>query len=1260
MATFEQTGTISVTQGSREVVGTNTNWIPAYDGVALVVSGSFHPVENIDSPSRITLVEPYSGPTAFGISYVLAPLQPNNYDLTSKALDVLKVASDLTKVGTGPAGPVGPAGPAGPPGSSGDSGFGSIVNFTEYSGQPAGGSGVYMIVPVAEGDPGVTLTQQSQVILPKSAANAGIGLWIKSTASGYAITLGLTNAPEPQPDVPKEELDLSGKGTIYVNPNTVYPLGIYVAGSTANFTIDVPEGLPVKVERRDTIITPTNTSWRISPTEAQSSNTGDAVGRAAVIVREGDGRFETANGNLVLRSGAFLRSAPLGIDLLQTADPATTQVPPSIRVGFKGVIPAGTTQSMLASVSLYGAGAFQLRPHWTGVLSCQYEGGNGGATIEADASDLYVLGTNQLYEAEWVNNTNGPGGTMTFFIDGQQIGQPKPTEYKVQVAPGARLEVNAASGNSAAGSDGLEVETIFLSLGRPDVVSTYADVADGSISRADLEALVVDARGLTEQPARILTYTANGTQRYEFELVIGEMEMPAGRAYKAVLEDWSSGAAVVHPKELIMTRPAAQNCRFEDVSLYNSQPAWTEVLPQGDVPNINGINYYCEGIRMGSYVQFQFIYDWDAATMPANPFGDPQGKDSYMVPHKWKIYDKAGTLLARIEQPNGQPLNSAGMKAVWEGQYDGRGIAIITQDNPHFNFGTTRSSVVWRSHDPEAYSQQQIYNTVPVFDIRVPFACHTSFSVNGGDMRLFGSTGQQNGFANWRVMSYEPTTYQGIQNLLASSKSPWRNLYTDGASSTPNGGIFLKYTPFNQQGRCPLTGPGGVRDDRQIMPEPIAHYARDVNSLRAMDDLSIKRITIDYLTGYASDPYHGVEKGRCVPVYKDNARRNVTLRRHYYGFGESAIPDNQAWYAQSGRTYEWVSSTGPLRVKSPMYGLTTNRPVFGTNNIDAAHSHQFPHWGSMMFKTPEFAILGHKFTDQARLYDNRILNSQWGPDNFSNREMAWKFAHAALAWKTASNNSPRLYSRAEIMDWVVFDFEAFYDTYYASTPGFLNPPTNIFTGGQFDPKKAIYAAAARFGLAAVGDGDVYTHDFQVGYWLSALHTAERLGFNDALRASSPKVKAVLDWLLACHRKRIIGRTNAPLINAMDGTEYLTPIWTKAQVVASGGDVSKLPQTFAEVQAQQTKPAPGWDKITYMSGTNEVVSSRDGQAMDQLLAGPALLKDMGLTGTDLDAAVGTAEQRFQEKLASETARGPDSAGTEWFKFHQATNNRPYKP
>jgi hypothetical protein len=1256
---FEQSGTVNVTNGSRAVTGNGTAWLTAYDGVALNIDGLVYPVESIDSLNTMMLVRAYPGATALNVEYTLVPLQPTNYQLSKKVQDVLDVAGELVDATVGPAGPAGPLGPPGPAGRNGDAGFGNLVNFADYKAMPAGASGVYMIIPVAEGEPGMTLSQSSTVILPYDKPNAGAGIFIRAGVSGWALTLGLTNAPAPQPEVPGEDIDLSGSGTIYGAPGTIFDLGITVANAAQTFNLTAPAGLPLLIKRENPKVDPVASSWRLGTSGAPYPVTGNAVAGSSVLNKVGPANaFGFRNNNVVvLNTNGYLTTDALAMEFLVTADERLTQTPNRIRVSFKGVVPEGAEGGVLVSLMEYQVGEFRFEPYWDGQTLKVILGRNGSQEdVVSDPSELRVFGTNQLYEAEWTNNPNGDGGFMSFFINGQQIGSPKPTNTKPRITPAMPLEISASSGNTSVGIPGLEIESVGVSYDKPGIAISYVPANTGPISRADLQALAVDARNVTAPGPYVLRYAIGNGTPFELSINVGEMSLPAGRAYKAVLEDWSTGVGVPHPRELVMTRVAAQNCRFEDSDLYNAQASWTEVLPQGEVPNINGINYYCEGIRMGNYVQFQFIYDWDATQMPANPFGDPTNKESYMVAHKWMIYDNQGTLLARIEQPNGEPLNNPARPACWEGTVDGRGVAIVTANNRWQPHGTTRSSVIWRSHDPVAYDQQRIWNTVPTYDMRVPFGSNTGYSVNGGDARIYGD-GQINGFANYRVMPWEPSDTNALIAAAAASPMPHRALLTETAI-TPNAGIWLKYTPFNQQGRSPVTGPGGTRDDRQIMPEMVAVYARDVNSTRPFDGRSMKQIALDYLTGYASDPVYGMENGRARPLYKGtgNARRNIRLRNHYYGYGEASVPESQAWYIQGGRTYEWMAGSNPLRVRVPRGGTDPKKPIFGTNMIDKAHAHQFPHWGSLLFQTPEFAMMGHKFSDQPRLYSNHILNDD-DVNEIGNRETAWAYMHAALLWKTASSNSSRLYSRAEIMDWVIFDLEAFYDKHYDATPGFLNPPTNIRTGTTIDGNKAVYASNARFGITTCRGDSVYTHDFMVGYWLSALHAGHKLGFNQAVSAASTKAKAVIDWLVLSHEKRIIGRlTEGMLINAEDGTEYLTPLWTVAQINAASGNVSALPQNMAQVSAAQTKPSPSWDTCHDQYGN---VQSRDGQSMDQFLAGPGLLMDMGRSSTALTNAYNIAEQYYAQKKAAEEAKGAN-AGTEWFVFHQATNNKPFKP
>jgi hypothetical protein len=1151
-----------------------------------------------------------------------------------------------------------------------DSGLGAIVNLTDFRAQPAGGSGIFLIVPVSEGDPTVSLSQSAQVVLPLDKPAAGVGLWIKSTVSGYAITLGLTNAPLPPPNTPDIPLDLSGSGTVYGAPGSIFPLGIYLGPVAADtqFTIDVPDGLPVKIQTSESIVTPLSTTWTTGSSGAPYAPVGDAFPATTVLNKAGDGTWGYANGRVVANHGTYLKTDALGLDFPTDSDDALTQIPPSIRVGFKGIVPPDTISGTFVSLADYGVGNFTLAPDWTGTLIVSL-GRQGASDMDYRGPAMTLdYGNEHFYEAEWINDASGGGGNLYFYIDGVLQGAAVPTEIKPRITPAMGLQCNASSDNTSNGIDNLAVTALSVGFGQPGTVYSYADVSDGPISAADLQKLVVDATTITTaQDTKTITYTEVGeTEGYTLSVVVGEMDVPAGQAYKAVLEDWSTGTGVAHPNELVMTKVAAQNCRFEDTGLFSSQAAWTEVLPQGPVPTINGINYYCEGIRIGNYAQLQFGYDWSTDTMPNAPFGNPQGKETYMVPHKWLIYDKDGTLIGRVEKPNGEPMNAPSTKPVWEGQYDGRNVAMITADNPHYPHGTVRSGIIWRSHDPAEYTQRQIWNTVPTYDFRVPFASQNGFAVNGGDLRIYagsvGSDGQSNGFANYRWMSWEPTTYQDIQNQAAASKNPWKvGLGNIPYSMPPNAGVWLKYTPWNSMGRSPITAPGGTRDDRQIMPEPVARYALDVTSTRPHDARPDKQIALDYLTGYVSDACHPVENGRFTPLFKGNPRRNITMRNHYYGPGEQSTPEAQAYYVQGGRVSEIAANVNPLRVNVPGGGAVATKPYFGTYETDESHAHQYPHWGSLMWQTPEFAMLGHKHWDQVRLYFNQIIASQYDPSAVAERGPAWKFFHAAIAWKTASANSTRLYTRDEILDYVTFDFEQFYDQWYASDPGVLNPPTNILNAdGGIDYKLAMMAGFSRFGPVEYDDDQgLHSHDFFCGYWLQALHAATKIGFIDALRNSgSAKTVAVINWMLSMYRTRIVGLVNdGALLNPPQYAPYVTCYWTKAQIIAAGGDVSKLPQTVAQVSAAQPRLAPNWYRCYDQDGN---IVSRDGQANDQILAGPAMLKDMGFTGVDLDQAVETAEARFQESYAREAALGADKAGDSWFIYHQCTNNRPFIP
>lgn len=1035
---------------------------------------------------------------------------------------------------------------------------------------------------------------------------------------------------------------------IYGDPGSVIPLNI--APMSGDVQLSVPPGLVVARRVAKPGFQGVGVIWSFASGSSVAMSRGDALAAPVPIGPRGTGAV--AGGMIGLTRGSFLHSAPLGIDFGTQTDPERTQTPHRLRCSFKGVVPRAEGALLFYMIG-WGVGSIALMTSYGGDrLECSIgrgERSEGGFLSTA----MRKPGVEQLLEVEWRDMPGAAGGTISFFIDGRPAGGPFRTKMKPRITPEMDFSVNAALGNTRQAIDGLRVRELRVGFDKAVVGHSYIPVASGPLSGADLADLVVDARAVTiPQAPRTLAWRGPDGAIATLDVTIGPLHVPAGQAYKAVLENWSSGQAVAHPDHLVMTRITGQNCRFEDGWLGQAQPAWIECLPEGRVPNINGIDYRCEAIRCGDYVQFQFGYDWDAAAMPANPFGNPEGKHSYMVPHKWRIYDIDDLPIGVVETPWGGPLNGKDRPHLFAGQGDGRGCAKISEADGWYPHGTVRSGVIWRSRDPGSHDQAGIRRTVPLFDLSVPFGSHLDYSVNGFDLRIFtggaGNEGQANGFGNVRVMPWKQSDYATMLGNAGRTRDPYPLLYSAN-SMAANAALWLRYTPFNVQGRSPVSGPGGMRDDRQIIAEPVACHIDRPDGLRPHDGTPWRMIALDYLTGYVSDPVHAFEKGRNVPLFKGNARRPIAARNHYYGPGNLGLPANQAWYQQGGRAHGWQKGANPLTVVVPYAGDTPTTPYFGTFQIDKAHGHQFPGWGSLLFRTPEFAFLGHRFWDQNRLFSNDIIGEPW-LDLWSARDGAWAFLHAALAWKTASATSQRLYSRDEVLDFVRFDFELFHDKHYASSPGFLNPPANVMLNGQVDVRLATYAAARHFGIVAKADDRIYQHEFYIGYWLSALAAAEKMGFNDALRSASPKVRAVVDWMIAMHRKRIVGRIlEAPQLPPYGGN-YMVGIWSVDHITRVGGDVSRLPHSYAELERLWGK-TPSWDK--YLDNGVEV--KRDGQAMDQLIAGPSLLRYLlRQEGEDLIAAQTVANRWREQKKAEELAKR-EAAGSGWFVYLQATNN-----
>lgn len=1109
---------------------------------------------------------------------------------------------------------------------------------------------------------GLVVTPTTAGTLTYRETATGPGGTTQSVLRSVTVSAPVVEQPPVDPEAPGDVIDLNPTGPelFYAQPNAYTPLNLNVPADASNISLSrsfTDAEMKLRIAEETTTYVPASGRWTTSAITGPFAVSGDGVESTATMQKNGTGAATLRNGHIVLGANQYLATGALGMQFVDTGNPDTAFAPPSFTYTFKGVVPTGRSRiCILGSFSGPNNAVFNFGlDDWGRRMRVEYGGRGNWNNVPSDEFATDLNGASHTISVTYTDNAGGAGGTFTFYADGVQLGSVRPAPDKLKFVSGDYFQVNASEGNTVNSAANLEVEYIEVSYGKPSVAASYVSVPDGAITAAKLNALVVDATGVTtSQPQRTLTYKIGSAPAVNVNVVVGEYAIPStGAAYKAVLEDWSTGVAVPHPNELVMTRIDAQNVSFEDDTFGPLQGKWTEVSPQGPSPILDTIRYSCQGFRQGNLVVFQFHYSNDR---PTEPFGNVEGLNTYMRPHKWAIYDKAGTLIERIEQPDGKPLNPADRPAIWEGPYDGRSVAMVSEDNRWYPHGTVRSSIIWRNGAAPAYDQDFLNQHLPVFDIQVPYASHTNSSVNGFDLRIYcggnGGQGQSNGFGNWKVTPWKwgVETYESIKGWAATTKDPYKNLYNNFGLTT-NAALHLEYTPFNSCGRSPVVGPGGTRDDRQMIPEPVAQYMSNVNGVRRHDDVPLRRIAFDYMTSYASDAYHGVEGGKLKPLYKGLPRRQITLGNHYYGRGEHNIPENSTFFVQNGRLDGTTKTQNPTTVHVPYGGATAKKHYFGFFGGDQSHAHQFPGWGSMLWKDPSFAMLQVPFSDSCRMYGSTILSSVWGPGEWTSRDKAWLFMHAALLWKTGSKTSSRLYSREEILEWVVPDFETFSDQWMTTTPGYLNPPTNIMSGGSVSPNLAAFAGAQYFGPVRYdsdGGSGLGHSAFQVGYWLSALHAAHRFGFLDAIRAASAKAGAVVDFLIASHRKRITGMLNGGmLLNPYDGDYEYRP-WTPAMISAAGGNVGNLPHSYGAAATAQG-PTASWD----VRGAAGSGLTKDGQAMAQLLSAPSLLKDMGQTGADLDQAEMTATQLRQSKIDSENAKGPALAGSGWFMFDQTT-------
>jgi len=93
---WEDRGTITVTNGSTTVTGSETHWITgAQVGEAMLISGELYEIESISSVTSIVLADDYLGSTQSGLSYKIIPTQSLVADLASDVTSLISRYSTI-------------------------------------------------------------------------------------------------------------------------------------------------------------------------------------------------------------------------------------------------------------------------------------------------------------------------------------------------------------------------------------------------------------------------------------------------------------------------------------------------------------------------------------------------------------------------------------------------------------------------------------------------------------------------------------------------------------------------------------------------------------------------------------------------------------------------------------------------------------------------------------------------------------------------------------------------------------------------------------------------------------------------------------------------------------------------------------------------------------------------------------------------------------------------------------------------------------
>jgi hypothetical protein len=489
------------------------------------------------------------------------------------------------------------------------------------------------------------------------------------------------------------------------------------------------------------------------------------------------------------------------------------------------------------------------------------------------------------------------------------------------------------------------------------------------------------------------------------------------------------------------------------------------------------------------------------------PFADtynPAADITHMPAYKIVMKAADGRVLHVFEMHDGLPINSPSLR---QSRANVPEAVVWDALRPHMHCAM---ELAWQSHIPTVSSRQKKY--FPGIDPRTnrPSQFKAGYNVNA-PYPLASGRFQMNGTGNWYLASKWPLAsfngYTQPPGWPGANADPeaWSDPY-----GPQNPEVYDRTWRLHGWGYEPgaggthdkMTGPGGPRFDRCVIPTQIALYMSDLNGTRLKGNVPLRTAVNEYGLNFFNLSYHYISDVQTGATQPDvNGFRGLTsFGQTYYGYGMDYAPGG----LQNNIALRAIPNGGDFPEPDRDGHYTWNG-----DEINSLHNYSCPGWMTYLLNSP-MHIHAQKLRYHASSMCQLGLHEPWTAprhDAFLCRDYAWRLLQQVMSWKLAAKHVLSL-DREGIEQRLQIELEAIYDHIYH--PAIIEKRNDI-----------VYAGFRNMGMRGDEGGDSQNHgvkiwhDSKVYYMSGVLQLMKQTGCWAAMKAKSERCSQMMDFMIEC-------------------------------------------------------------------------------------------------------------------------------------------------